>query len=237
MPQIPMDPVDAFGELGRIKLADTDLQGVLARIAMLTKATIVGADEVSVTLLDGRGAHTAAFTGPLALVLDEQQYAGNAGPCLSAAANGETYHVPDLTLEDRWPQWTAGALQAGIRSSLAIGLPIHESVNGAFNAYSTQLGTFDTDTILLANTFVGYAVVAMANAHLYNTNVTLARHLQLALDNRAVIEQAKGIIMSERRCTGAEAFTILAKLSQDSNRKLREVATALVAAIESPTVS
>ena len=44
----------------------------------------------------------------------------------------------------------------------------------------------------------------------------------------AVIEQAKGIIMGQQRCSAEEAFTLLAKLSQDSNRKLREVAEALV---------
>jgi AmiR/NasT family two-component response regulator len=48
------------------------------------------------------------------------------------------------------------------------------------------------------------------------------------MESRAVIEQAKGIIMGERRCTAEEAFQILSKLSQDTNRKLREVATLLV---------
>jgi AmiR/NasT family two-component response regulator len=48
------------------------------------------------------------------------------------------------------------------------------------------------------------------------------------MDSRAVIEQAKGIIMAARRCTADEAFTILSKLSQDSNRKLRHVAASLV---------
>jgi AmiR/NasT family two-component response regulator len=48
------------------------------------------------------------------------------------------------------------------------------------------------------------------------------------MESRAVIEQAKGIIMGERRCSADEAFRLLSKLSQDSNRKLRDVAAALV---------
>jgi AmiR/NasT family two-component response regulator len=55
-----------------------------------------------------------------------------------------------------------------------------------------------------------------------------AGHLQKAMQNRAVIEQAKGIIMGERRCTPDQAFAVLTKLSQDTNRKLRDVATDLV---------
>jgi AmiR/NasT family two-component response regulator len=82
---------------------------------------------------------------------------------------------------------------------------------------------------VLAQTFAGYAAVALANAHLYDTQASLAQHMQAAMENRAVIEQAKGIIMGDRRCSPDEAFQILAKLSQDTNRKLRDVATALVA--------
>ncbi|CCH17847.1 hypothetical protein MILUP08_42778 [Micromonospora lupini str. Lupac 08] len=44
----------------------------------------------------------------------------------------------------------------------------------------------------------------------------------------AVIAQAKGIITAERRCSPAEAFAILSKVSQDSNRRARGVAQALV---------
>ena len=68
----------------------------------------------------------------------------------------------------------------------------------------------------------------MANAHLYDTTASLAHHMQAAMESRAVIEQAKGIVMADRRCTADEAFAILAKVSQDTNRKLRDVATALV---------
>jgi len=82
---------------------------------------------------------------------------------------------------------------------------------------------------VLAQTFAGYAAVALANAHLYDVTATLAQHLQAAMENRAVIEQAKGIVMAERHCTADEAFAILSKLSQDSNRKVRDVAAALVA--------
>jgi AmiR/NasT family two-component response regulator len=46
--------------------------------------------------------------------------------------------------------------------------------------------------------------------------------------SRAVIEQAKGILIGGRRCNADEAFAILVRLSQHSGRKLHEVAQALV---------
>jgi AmiR/NasT family two-component response regulator len=69
----------------------------------------------------------------------------------------------------------------------------------------------------------------MTNAHLYETQRTVAQHMQAAMLSRAVIEQAKGIIMAQRRCTADEAFAILSKISQDTNRKVRDVAASLVA--------
>ena len=225
----PMDPNEAFGQLGRIKLSDTDLDGVLNTIAGLAKRTIPGASEVSVTLVRGKGAHTAAFTGDLALSLDESQYESGHGPCLDASEAAATMSVPDMASEARWPQWAARARQIGVNSSLSIGLPVQDTVTGALNVYATKPHAFDDDAIVLGQTFAGYAAVALANAHLYDTTASLAQQMQAAMDSRAVIEQAKGIIMGDRRCTADEAFAILAKLSQDTNRKLRDVAAALVA--------
>jgi GAF domain-containing protein len=226
---LPLEPGDAFAELGRIKLADTDIDSILHKIAELAQRSIPGADEVSVTLMRGNGAHTAAFTGDLALACDERQYKRGHGPCLDASATAVTLLIDDMARETRWPDFTPSAVEAGALSSLSIGLPVHESVTGALNIYATKPDAFDDDAITLAQTFAGYAAVALANAHLYDTQAALAKHMQAAMENRAVIEQAKGIIMGERHCGPDEAFQILSKLSQDTNRKLRDVAAALLA--------
>jgi GAF domain-containing protein len=225
----PIDPTDAFAQLGRIKLSETDLDGVFKEIADLAKRTIPGAAEVSVTLVRSKGAHTAAFTGDLALALDESQYRLGHGPCLDAAESTTTQLVSDMASEDRWPDWTSRAREAGAHSSLSIGLPVQEAVTGALNIYATSPDAFDDDAVALAQTFAGYAAVAMANAYLYDAKATLAQHMEAAMASRAIIEQAKGVIMGERRCTAEEAFAILNKVSQDSNVKVRDVAAALVA--------
>ena len=223
-----MDPNEAFGQLGRIKLGDIDLNAVLKTIADLAKRTLPGASDVSVTLVRNRAAHTAAFTGDLALDLDESQYESGYGPCLDASAAAMTVSVPDMAGESRWPKWTARAIERGVGSSLSIGLPVQDAVAGALNIYSTKPDAFDNDAVLLAQTFSGYAAVALANAHLYDATATLAQQLQAAMESRAVIEQAKGIIMGDRHCSADEAFAILSKLSQDTNRKVRDVAAMLV---------
>ncbi|MGW5669218.1 GAF and ANTAR domain-containing protein [Micromonospora sp. NPDC003776] len=227
MPQAPLDLAAALIRLGRIKYDEADLEVVLSNVAQVAKDTIRGTAEVSVTLIQGTEAYTAAHTGDLALTLDEWQYAQGRGPCLDAATTGTVMLVPDMSAESRWPEWADRARKAGAASSLSIGLPIQEAMVGALNIYGAAAGAFD-EQVELAQTLAGYAAIALANVHLYESTATLAQQMQEAMQSRAVIEQAKGIIMAQRRCSADEAFAILARVSQDANRKLREVAESLV---------
>jgi GAF domain-containing protein len=224
----PVDPLKAFAELGRLRLDEGDLRHVLTRIAELAKATIPGAAEVSVTLVSGNGAGTPAFTGELALALDETQYDSGHGPCLDAAKTNQTLSAPDLATETRWPAFATAATQAGVRSSLSVGVPVTQQMTGAINLYALQANAFDEEAVELATTFANYAAVAMANAHLYETTAALATQMAQAMESRAIIEQAKGILMAQRGETADEAFAIMVRASQVSNRKLRDIAQALV---------
>ena len=228
------DPAEAFAQLGRIKLAETDLNGVLQLIAELAKRTVPGAEDTSVTLIRGETAHTTVCTSDFAKKLDEWQYQEGAGPCLDASAGAATLSVPVMSAEDRWPEWAVRAFTAGVQSSLSIGLPVQDTVNGALNIYATKPEAFDAEAIELGQTFAGYAAVALANAHLYDATATLAEQMRTAMESRAVIEQAKGIIMGDQRCTADEAFRILTKMSRDTNRKLRDVAALIVSQAERP---
>jgi AmiR/NasT family two-component response regulator len=49
-------------------------------------------------------------------------------------------------------------------------------------------------------------------------------NLEIALESSRVIGMAMGIVMSSRLVTADQAFEALRKASQDSNRKLRDVA-------------
>jgi PAS domain-containing protein len=62
----------------------------------------------------------------------------------------------------------------------------------------------------------------------YNELADEVVQLRQALTSRAVIEQAKGVLMSRRRCSADRAFELLRKMSNDSNVRLADVAAALV---------
>jgi AmiR/NasT family two-component response regulator len=75
----------------------------------------------------------------------------------------------------------------------------------------------------------------LTNAQAFAAAQRLAQNLERAIDSRAVIEQAKGIIMSTRRCSPDAAFQLLRTQSQYENRKLRDVAQEVVQAAAGPT--
>jgi GAF domain-containing protein len=228
----PLEPQEAFLELGRIRFDSTDLDGVLLRVAELAKRTVPETSDVSVTLVRGDRAFTAAFTGEDALRLDESQYAPGHGPCLDVAQSSGAVTIDDMSTELRWPEFALRAVECGVHSSLSVALPVQESMVGALNLYSRIPRCFDPDAVELARTFAGYAAVAIANAHLYESNATLAENMRKAMDTRSVIEQAKGVLMALHGCTPSQAFEMLSVQSQQTNNKLNVIARDIVANIQ-----
>ncbi|MFL6241187.1 MAG: GAF and ANTAR domain-containing protein [Actinomycetes bacterium] len=218
-----------------IVLGETDLDAVLQRTCEVAKSTIAGAVDVSVTLTDNGAPRTAAFSGGLALRVDESQYDAGYGPCLDAARSGEMIVVQDLAAEStRWPDYVPPALAAGIRASISAPLRVDDDVIGALNIYSTTRESFEDEAVRTAATLSRYAGIVLTNADHYYRATSMAEQLQQAMESRAVIEQAKGILMAQRGCSSSAAFDMLVRLSQQSHRKLREIAAALVEGIGSP---
>jgi GAF domain-containing protein len=224
----PPEANEAFTELGKIVLGDQPLPDILERVVHIAKRVLPAPVEASITLLAGDTPATVGFTDDTALALDERQYENETGPCLDAAQSGSRISIPEMADETRWPQFAADATSHGVRSSLSIPLPVQRNVTGALNFYATEPAAFNDESVDLAETFAAHAAVAVSNAHLYETAATLAEQMQQAMASRAVIEQAKGIIMRDRKCDADAAFRTLVKLSSETHLKLRDVAQRLV---------
>ena len=84
--------------------------------------------------------------------------------------------------------------------------------------------------------FGPYAAVAAGNVHAYQSARTMADNLQAAMENRAVIEQAKGVLIERFKVTPDHAFRLLAVASMNANRKLRHIAEDLVTTGELPVM-
>jgi GAF domain-containing protein len=205
-------------------------------VADLTKTVMPGNPEASVLMLVKDRPTTVVSTGQLATDLDETQYDKGYGPCLHAARSGELTEIPDTRHDDRWPDYLQRAVEHGNLSSLSIPLAIDkdEQVTGALNIYARRPDAFDSASRSVATRFAPYAVVAVGNLYAYQNARDMADNLQTALESRAVIDQAKGILMERHKLTADQAFQLLARASMNSNRKVRDVAEHLVLTGELP---
>jgi GAF domain-containing protein len=231
----PTDPTEALERLGRLSLRELSMDSLLQIVADLTKTVMPGNPEASVLLLVKGRPITVVSTGPLATELDETQYDRGHGPCLHAARTGELTEIVDTRADDRWPDYTPRAVEHGNLSSLSVPLAIdQQQVTGALNIYARRPDAFDESSRAVATRFAPYAAVAAGNLYAYQSARDMADNLQLALESRSVIDQAKGILMERYKLTADRAFQLLARVSMDSNRKVRDIADHLVATGELP---
>jgi GAF domain-containing protein len=103
-----------------------------------------------------------------------------------------------------------------------------DGVVGAMNIYAHMKDAFDERAEYLGQLFAAPAAIAVQNAQILAQTKRLATNLQAALSNRAVIDQAIGIVMSRSGVTADEAFDRLRGISQRDHVKLTEVATGVV---------
>jgi GAF domain-containing protein len=236
---VPENAAGALLRLGRLSLRELSMESLLQTVADLVTTVLPGNPEASVTLLVKDAPSTVASTGQLALDLDEVQYECGHGPCLHAARTGQETEIADTRADGRWPDYTRRAAERGNLSSLAVPLVIDEDerIFGSLNLYSRQPEAFDEDSRSAALAFGPYAAVAAGNVYAYQSARSLAGHLQAALESRAVIEQAKGILMERYKLTPDYAFRLLAVASMNANRKLRHIADDLVLTGQLPAVT
>ncbi|WP_448626235.1 ANTAR domain-containing protein [Geodermatophilus sp. URMC 64] len=226
-PSSPPRTRAALDELGRLLLTEHTTSSMLQRIVDLVAQAMPAGAEASITLVRGDNPTTAAFTGQLADDLDETQYERGYGPCLEAAVGGQYTEIVDARTEDRWPEYVPTCLARGALSSLAAPVPAAH-LSAGLNVYARTARAFSDEDRSAVTSFAAYAGAALTNMDALQDARDLAENLQKAMEFRAVIEQAKGVLIERHRLTAEQAFRLLAESSMHTNRKLRDVAEHLV---------
>ncbi|MGY2067876.1 ANTAR domain-containing protein [Blastococcus sp. SYSU DS0619] len=220
---------DVLRELSQVALGGRELAEILGDITAIAARAIPGAEAVSTTLVRGEKAFTAAHAGAMALEADELQYQENSGPCLDAGRGGVVLRIDDIHTEERWPAYIARVRTTGVRSSLSVPLPYQGTSIGALNVYSSQPAAFAGPDSLAAGLGAAEMIaVAVANADAHARLADDARNMRIAMESRAVIEQAKGVLMAQQGIDAEQAFEVLRQASQRYNRKLRDIAAGIV---------
>ncbi len=231
MSKFPHEVADVVANLAWTPHDENELVEYLDRCVNLAARTIPGADHAGITVPTDTGALvTVAHTDPRTLVVDQSQYDANDGPCLHAMRSGDLVRVDIATSAQRWPQFTADADRAGVRSVLVAPLGTGTTALGALNLYSASADGFGPSDDPLLLLVVEHATRAITDYLLLKAAATHVGQLQEAMVSRAPIEQAKGILMALHTCDSDTAFTLLRAESQNTNTKLSAVARAFITA-------
>lgn len=216
------DLAGRLSELARMFEDATDTDEILSEIVAAAIDLIPGAEEASISdVVGGQRVQPKAATGDLPRQVDALMTETGQGPCLDAIYHQHTVHVPDLASESRWPEFSRHACALGAGSMLAFQLYTDGDNLGALNLYARGSHAFDEESEHVGLLFAAHASVAFAGAQ-------KQQELYAGMATRDLIGQAKGLLMERHGITGDKAFATLVRFSQESNRRLRDVATDLV---------
>ena len=214
-------------ELSSLILSEEALQTTLKRVVDLTGRVLPTAN-AGVTLLQKGKLLTTATTARLVDTVDEIQYRLGEGPCLQAMDTHQVVEAPDLDTDDRWPTFKDQAAAHGVHGALAFPLEVAGESLGGLNIYFAKVGAFDAARMGLARMFAQQAAISIYNSRLFSDSVKLGQQLEEALVSRAVIDQAKGILMERENVDPDQAFEMLRRASQELNLKVRDIAHQIV---------
>lgn len=220
--------VAAMADLTKTLESEPSQTEILRAVCAEAVRVVPGADLASITAIRDGIAETAASTDERANELDRVQYDLGEGPCLRAAESGEVVRVSIPKAGELWPEFVAAATERGIGSYLAAPLRVDDRLAGAVNLFGFgPHGFAETDDQLL-QLYTAVVEFGLRVTRRYWDARKLAGQLDAAMQSRAVIEQAKGILMAVHKISDQEAIQRLITESQHTNTKLRDVAIRFV---------
>lgn len=151
------------------------------------------------------------------------------GPCLDSFNLGAVVSVDDLAQEtERWPLFVPQAQSVGFRSVHSLPLRFRSQVIGALNIFREDIGALDAEDLNGAQAMADIATISILQERAVKEARVLAEQLQGALNSRVVIEQAKGVLAERAQLNLDDAFKLLRAYARNSNRRLHDVATAVI---------
>jgi GAF domain-containing protein len=228
MVTVTRELAERIAALAELLLADDSSDAQLSQLAELSLELVPGSAAVGIVVAgDNDWAHSGS--DPTVVSLHRRQLAGGSGPVADSLRFGEARRIDDATAEDRWPDVCSVMATDGFLSCLVLPLRTDREPGGVLAIYGRERACFAGSGHDLALLFAAQGGVALRNATLYRNCRQLVDNLRVALESRAVIEQAKGILVAEHGYSPDVAFTRLSALSQNTNRKIKDIAADLVA--------
>jgi GAF domain-containing protein len=224
----PVQLADVFVEMADTLVDDFDVIDFLHILAERC-VQLLGVSAVGLLLTDQQGAlQVVAASSERTRLLELFQLQTDQGPCVDCFRTGRPVSVTDLPAAGRWPRFTAAAAEVGFAAVHALPMRLRDEVIGALNLFDTNPGTLDAGTLRIGQALADVATIGLLQQRAIHRRDVLTEQLQAALNSRVLIEQAKGVLAERLRVDLADAFTMLRSSARNHNRRLSDLAQAIV---------
>jgi GAF domain-containing protein len=219
---------DVFVEMADTLVDDFD---VIDFLHVLTERCVqlLGVSAAGLLLTNGQAAlQVVAASSERTRLLELFQLQADQGPCVDCFRTGQPVSVADLGSDGRWPRFTAAAVEVGFAAVHAVPMRLRNEVIGALNFFDTNPGTLDEGTLHVGQALADVATIGLLQQRAIHRRDVLTEQLQTALNSRVLIEQAKGVLAERLHLDVHDAFTVLRSDARRHNRRLSELAQAIV---------
>ena len=153
-----------LSEFARTLVTDFPIQGILDHL-VLRIVDILPIDAAGVSLISPT-THPRFISGSdeSAVRYEHLQTALDEGPCVAAYETDEPISIPDLAEDDRFPRFTANALDEGLRAVFTFPLRNDDRCLGALDLYRTTAGPLDAEEMTVAQTLADVTTAYLLNA-------------------------------------------------------------------------
>lgn len=219
----------ALGELGRLRFGEMRVEEAMHRIVETTHA-IFSVDGAGLMLADAEHhLRNAAVSDDRVRHLEDLQIHHREGPCITAFDDKVLVGADDLTSDPRWPSFSRAAVDRGVRAVLASPIPYNQDAVGVVAVVSRERHPWSGEAELALLAFTDLAALLIASMMMGEEQTVLTAQLQGALTSRAVIEQAKGVLIGQQGLSAHAAYEQIRAQARAERRKIAVVAAELVA--------
>jgi PAS domain-containing protein len=220
--------LEALTRLCRLGADGSDLRSTLGQVVKLCLQAIFEASDASLLVGNPLEPTLAIASSATAQHLDGLQHARAGGPSFDAYRSRRPIALDAAAVAEH--QGLAGDPHAAaVHSLLAVPLLSDELPTGVLTLYCDGGASVATlSSLRQVMPFVEAAQSLIRDTHAHEEMLRTQQQLEAALTSRAVIDQAKGMIMVTLKCDADEAFGHLVRMSSTRHEKVRDVAQGMV---------
>lgn len=201
-----------------------DVVDALDRVVVASTSS-TAAVAAGILLTDANGQlHIGASSSERSTEVEEAQLGVNLGPSMHAVQSAKPLEVPDIAATyGLWPEFAQLAEERGFLAAYAIPLRLRNHSLGGMNLFFDRRGSMSDLDMAIALALAQTAALVIVHDAVSDQGLDLQK-LQSTLENRIVIEQAKGVLAQQHGIQMDAAFQLLRAHARRELSSLSDVA-------------